>query len=487
MIPQHHYVSCVGCGTRVHAYDTATFSCPNRDDLPEINHVLQKKHMITRDLWQRATIEDSRNPFVRYRHRLLGYHRTLNSGHSDIDYLERIHQLDGALMAIDGRTFSETPMSVERELADAVGLSPSQNLYVKDETNNVAGSHKARHLFGILMNLSNDSLKRPFAIASCGNAALAAAVVSKAAGCRLEVYIPTDAEASVVEKLKALGANLHICERVEGELGDPCYLRSLDAVRDGAIPFTCQGPDNGLTIEGGSTLAYELFDWWKANRYDCHHMFVQVGGGALASSSAQALADVMRFDPLNTLPRFHTLQTRGAFPLARAYDRIVRLIAARLKGQTLPELNPFVDDMAPEERAIKHSEKGVMDLLTMADCIRSAWDSTEVQSVIRIAANKKNTFMWPWESTPHSVAHGILDDETYDWFAIVSTMLRTGGIPLIADEDHLNKAHDLAYQCTSIRPSATGSAGLAGLMLMKEANAIPDYENVQLYFTGIER
>ena len=242
MIPQHHYVSCTGCGTRVHAYDSTTFACPNRDCMPEVNHILQKKHVITSALWQRSQLEDSRNPFVRYRHRLLGYHRALNAHHTDIDYLERIAQLDGALAAIDGTGFTETPLTVETGLAEAIGLDPQQKLFVKNETHNVAGSHKARHLFGVLLNLSKEALKKPFAIASCGNAALAAAVVSKAAGAHLEVYIPTDAEPAVVERLKALGATLHICERREGELGAPCYLRSLDAVKNGAIPFTCQGP-----------------------------------------------------------------------------------------------------------------------------------------------------------------------------------------------------------------------------------------------------
>ena len=487
MIPQHHYVSCVGCGTRVHAYDSTTFSCPNRDCMPEVNHVLQKKHVITNQLWDRRKLEDSANPFVRYRHRLLGYHRALNGNQTDIDYIERVSQLDGILAAVDGTGFVETPLTVETELADAVGMSPEQKLFVKDETHNVAGSHKARHLFGILLNLSRESLKHPFAIASCGNAALAAAVVSKAAGVQLEVYIPTDAEEVVVEKLKALGAHLHICERREGEMGDPCYLRSLEAVKNGAIPFTCQGPDNGLTIEGGETLAYEIFDKWRENNDSCHHMFVQVGGGALASSSAQALAETMRREPLQVLPRFHTLQTRGAFPLARAYDRVVRLIDARLKGEELPELEAYKDDMSVEERAAAHDAGAVNQRLIMADCIRAAWDSTAVQSVIRYACANKHKFMWPWESAPHSIAHGILDDETYDWYSIVCTMLRTGGIPLVADEAHLQQAHDLAHQYTAISPSATGSAGLAGLLLMQEAKAITDYENVCLYFTGIER
>jgi len=37
--------------------------------------------------------------------------------------------------------------------------------------------------------------------------------------------------------------------------------------------------------------------------------------------------------------------------------------------------------------------------------------------------------MWPWEETPRSVAHGILDDETYDWLAIVKGIM----------EDHKGK------------------------------------------------
>lgn len=487
MIPQHHYVSCVGCGTRVYAYDSETFSCPNRACMPEVNHILQRKHVLTKALWERSLLEESKNPFLRYRHRLLAYHRTLNMSYSDVDYCERMAQLDGALEAIDGRTFTRTPLTIERELGEAVGFDSMQRLFVKDETQNVGGSHKARHLFGILLNLDPQALKRPLAIASCGNAALAAAVVAKAAGAQLEVFIPVDAQTSVVERLKALGAHLHICERCEGERGDPSFLRFGEAVAAGALPFTCQGPENGLSIEGGHTLAYELFDQLREDRWITHHIFVQVGGGALASSSAQALAEVMRHDPLPCLPRFHTVQTRGAFPLARAYDRVVRFIDARLKGQADPQLEPYVDDMTVEKRALAHDSGSISDRLAMADCIRSAWDSTAVQSAVRYAAAYKHLFMWPWEVEPKSLAGGILDDECYDWFAVLSTMLRTGGLPLVADESRIARAHDLAHSQTSIRPSYTGSAGLAGLLLMKEANAIPDYENACIYLTGIER
>ena len=31
--------------------------------------------------------------------------------------------------------------------------------------------------------------------------------------------------------------------------GDPCYAAFRGLVADGAVPFCCQGPDNGLTVD----------------------------------------------------------------------------------------------------------------------------------------------------------------------------------------------------------------------------------------------
>jgi threonine synthase len=50
---------------------------------------------------------------------------------------------------------------------------------------------------------------------------------------------------------------------------------------------------------------------------------------------------------------------------------------------------------------------------------------------LRYAATHRHEFMWPWEQQPHSIAHGILDDETYDWLAVVTGMFDSGGSPLV--------------------------------------------------------
>ncbi len=95
--------------------------------------------------------------------------------------------------------------------------------------------------------------------------------------------------------------------------------------------------------------------------------------------------------------------------------------------------------------------------------------------------------MWPWEKEPHSIAHGILDDETYDWLAVVEGMLSTGGAPVVASEELLAHANRLALETTGIDVDPTGSAGLAGLVALREAGAIDGDERVAVLFTGVNR
>jgi threonine synthase len=428
---------CAGCGDEPSPDDPYPFRCPNAGRDGDVDHVLRRELDLAQVRFPAGDPEP--NPFVRYRQLLHAYHVAAAGGIGDEEFCTLVRRLDERIAAVDGHGFAATPFGRSDELSDRLGLSATGGVWVKDETGNVSGSHKARHLFGVLVYLevverlgrTAPTERRDLAIASCGNAALAAAVVAAAGERTLRVFVPVDAEPPVLERLEELGALITVCPRSEGVHGDPTVHRLLEALAAGALPFTCQGNLNGLAVEGGETLAWEI----ASAGVPLDRLVVQVGGGALASAcshgfrEAHALARCRR-------PRLDTVQTEAAWPLKRAFDAI----AARGGAGVLHE-----------------------------------------------ASQHRSAFMWPWEHEPHSIAHGILDDETYDWLAVVDGMLSTGGSASVVGESTLERANVLAREATGIAVDPTGSSGLAGLLALREAGEVGDDECVALLFTGVSR
>jgi threonine synthase len=421
------HVVCHGCGAAVDIAHGLPFACPNAGaEGDDSDHVL----VVSGD-GQGFLPGHETNPFLRYRTLLSPYRLARAVGLPDDAWAELVGKLDDALLAVDGRGFRITPMTRQAALAKALGLNG--DLWVKDETSNVSGSHKARHLMGVMLYLRvletaalplGAGLRtRRLAIASCGNAALAAAVIARAAEWPLDVFIPADAEPAVVARLRELGATLSVCERRSHEAGDPCVRDFRRAVGSGAIPFGVQGPDNGLAVEGARTLAFEMAESVDGAALDT--MLVQVGGGALASALTQGFAMAVAAGLLPRRPRLTAVQTQGCAPLARAWQRLAG-----------------VDFNA--------------------------------------AARHRSRFMWPWESTPVSLARGILDDETYDWWEVTKAMRETGGSPIVVDEDAIARARALAHAHTGIKASATGTAGLAGV-----PTAVKPDETSAVVFSGV--
>ncbi len=410
------------------------------------------------------------NPFVRFRTLSHSYHLARTHGLTDADYITMVEELDRAVAQVDGHGFAATPFFRSEVLGARLRFAGG-GVWVKDETGNVSGSHKARHLMGLLIHLEvveraglaagRGAGTPDLTIASCGNAALAAAVVARAGGRRLRVFVPTSADPVVLARLEALGAHLTICPREEGVPGDPTYHRLQQAVREGALPFTCQGPDNGLTIDGGKTLGYEIAadlasaGAEPAGSATLDRLFIQTGGGALASAVIQGLGDAVRLGALTRMPRIHAVQTLGGHPLERAYGRLLERIGAAPGSGPLPDSGP-----GGRER---------------------------VEEALRYAATHRSQFMWPWEEEPRSIAHGILDDETYDWLAVLRGMATTGGTPVLVSEETLEEANALAQAATGISVDHTGSAGLAGLLHLHREAGIGPEERVAVLFTGVKR
>lgn len=450
-------VVCGGCGHRL-PEDALALRCPRARPDDDIDHVLRRVIDPARLAFPGGA---EPNPFVRYRTLWHGYHRARAAGRTDAEIVEVIERLDRAVAGVDGHGFRITPFHRHADLGFLLEPTGRGGLMIKDETRNVSGSHKARHLFGTMLELQLAGVDRvkPLAIASCGNAALAAAVVAHAAEWPLLVFVPEDADPWVLAQLTALGAAVTTCARDPDKAGDPPYLRVREAIADGAIPFTCQGNENGLAIQGGLTIGYEMADVLRTTGQRLDRLFVQVGGGALASSVIQGLAEARAFGVIEDLPRLHAVQTRNAHPLKRAYDLVVLHL---LEHTDDPYGNP-------------------------TETLRAAMTSGAIEEELAWIARHRSHFMWPWTPTPHSVAGGILDDETYDWLAVVRGMLATGGSPVVVGEQLLLDATELARTATGIDLDPTGAAGLAGLLRMRQDGAIHPDETSAVLFTGIRR
>ena len=417
---------CATCGTTVGIDTVHPWRCPAAP-AADHHHVL---HPVVTS--PDPDLLDDANPFVAYGRSMAWWAFARAHGMTEQRCIELAHEVAAG--------FHVTPFGPHPDLAQRLGVG-GDRVWVKDETGNVGGSHKARHLVGILLHLRaaeelglsgsgrhgssgahEAPARAPLAIASCGNAAIAAATLAQRAQWPLQVYVPDTVSETVATTLTGLGARINRCSRVPGQLGDPAVHGFRAAVQQGAIPFSVQGPENGLCLDAARTLGWELADGLAAAPHGGPtRVLVQVGGGALAACVGWGLGPSVRLD---------TVQTEGGAPLQRAWDRAGAVATADLGGRWGELMTPWVD--------------------------------------------------------PHSLADGILDDETYDWQADLAVMRASGGRPIVAPEAAVVAAYQMATELGA-GVSPTGSSGLAGLLAPTPGAGVREGERVIVLFTGVAR
>ena len=158
-----------------------------------------------------------------------------------------------------------------------------------------------------------------------------------------------------------------------------------------------------------------------------------------------------------------TVQTAGAWPLGRAWLRFVAELLQRPALATV-DLAAYSRSTALEARIpgllADPADDVTPALAKIAAAAQTPWRADRAEWAARLATCWRS-YMAPWPTPPSSVAHGILDDETYDGRALVEAMLDSGGWPVVASETYL--AHTAADLTKQAPVTPTGAAGLAGL------------------------
>lgn len=487
----HIALHCPAC-RRDYLPQAGLFGCPHAR--PDREHTLEKQIQFpdagrrTRDRIRRRWDKGLKDPFAVFRDIL-----TSRALLDDAGFLEILGTVQQRLESLEGRPFRITPLVQARELATAIGHQG--RLWIKDETGNVSGSHKARHLMGSLLyiealrRLQPESAKPVLAVYSCGNAALGAAVVARAGGYELHAFVPEKVDAGIERMLRARNVRLQKLARRPQAAGDPCYLAFQRAVREkGWRPFSCSGNDNWSNIEGGETLAWETLMQLRTHGCNPAALVLQVGGGALARSVARAFKTAKHMGMISVFPKIFVCQPQGGFPFVRAY-----LLALSYIAQSAGLVFDLADDPAadPLRRCANFASFARTrnaQIRQVAEFARRNFETRAVQRILEDALHGRKRLMWPWDAEPpHSLAHGILDDVTYDWYELLRDILKSGGRAVVVAEKNIARAWELAGSRTSMAPCATGSAGLAGFLQLQQDGDIGRHEAVVLFFTGRDR
>jgi len=121
-------IACSGCKYIAPPFDPRPFRCPRAGDGGE--------HIFVRRLARvdaASFFDPEPNPFIRYRQLTHAWNTAMALGITDSEFVALVRELDERVAAVAGVGFVETPLC-------------RGSITIKDETANVAGSHKARHL-----------------------------------------------------------------------------------------------------------------------------------------------------------------------------------------------------------------------------------------------------------------------------------------------------------------------------------------------------
>jgi threonine synthase len=203
-----------------------------------------------------------------------------------------------------------TPLLRWPALEKALGL---HTVWIKDESQNPTGSFKARGLSAAVTGAVRGGA-RNLTIPTAGNAGVALSAYARRAGLPVHVFAPKTTPATILQQIRAFGAELIL---IDGHIGD-CgkAARQYAAAHDAFDVSTLREP---YRIEGKKTMGIELAEQleWRLPSA----IIYPAGGGTGLIGMWKAFHELKdagwTADPM---PHLYAVQSTGCAPVVRAFE-----------------------------------------------------------------------------------------------------------------------------------------------------------------------
>ncbi len=218
-----------------------------------------------------------------------------------------------------------TPLVRARRLERELGV---RQLWIKDESKNPTGSFKARGLAAAVTRASAAGA-HAFTIPTAGNAGVALSAYAARAGVPVRVYAPRTTPQTILQQIRAFGAQL---ELLDGHIGDCGKASRAYAEESGAFDVsTLREP---YRIEGKKTLGLELAEQFRWRLPDA--VVYPAGGGTGLIGMWKAFDELRaaHWVPQHTT-RLYCVQADGCAPVIRAFGSGADRVEAWENPQTV--------------------------------------------------------------------------------------------------------------------------------------------------------
>lgn len=199
-----------------------------------------------------------------------------------------------------------TPLDRAYNYGQATGLT---NLWIKREDLNPTGCFKDRES-AVIMSAAIEKGHKSVYVISSGNAALSTTRFAQEAGIECTCYVPEKTSQAKKDLILKFGAKL---EQLPGFYED-VYRSVVDKNPPGWNVTSGQNP---YRIEGGKTMAYEIFEQLD----DVPDVIViPSGNGGCLAATWKGFVELMKLGKIKKLPKMVCVQISGAAPIKVALE-----------------------------------------------------------------------------------------------------------------------------------------------------------------------